>query len=151
MTCWPTRTVSESPICATRMAAVTRSSCRSEISAAASDEMIFARTTSPATPSTVISSMPLTTCAAVITPPLLSGALDPVPPDLQDVPPIGDLERPGRVLLHEHHRETAPRQRDDRLEHIVDEARGEPERRLVQHHHLGLHHEGASHREHLLL
>ena len=38
MTCWPTRTASESPIRATRMAAVTRSSCRSETSAAASAE-----------------------------------------------------------------------------------------------------------------
>ncbi len=93
MTCWPTRTVSESPICATRMAAVTRSSCRSEISAAASDEMIFARTTSPATPSTVISSMPLTTCAAVITLPLLE-IRTPEPVSLKRVTPPALTSRP---------------------------------------------------------
>src|SRR5712664_2884559 len=49
------------------MAFVTRSSCRSETSAAALAERSVARTTSPPMPSTVISSMPLTTWAAVIT------------------------------------------------------------------------------------
>src|SRR5438093_10406 len=76
-----------------RMAAVTRSSCRSEISAAASDEMIFARTTSPATPSTVISSMPLTTCAAVITLPLLE-IRTPEPVSLKRVTPPALTSRP---------------------------------------------------------
>src|SRR5215813_11757149 len=93
MTCWPTRTVSESPILATRMAVGTRSSCRREISAAASDEMIFALTTSPATPSTVISSMPLTTWAAVITLPLLE-IRTPEPVSLKRVTPPALTSRP---------------------------------------------------------
>jgi hypothetical protein len=36
-------------------------------------------------------------------------------------------------------------------EQVVDHLRREPERRLVEHQELGLAHEGASHREHLLL
>src|SRR5882672_5311806 len=71
MTCSPTRIASELDIRATRMAFVTRSSCRSETSAAALAERSVARTTSPPMPSTVISSMPLTTWAAVITRPSL--------------------------------------------------------------------------------
>ena len=93
MTCWPTATVSESPSGATRIAAVTRSSCRSETSAAALAEMMVARTTSPAMPSTVISSMPLTTCAAVITLPL-SEIRTPEPVSLKWVTPPAPTSRP---------------------------------------------------------
>src|SRR5258708_3421704 len=82
---------------------------------------------------------------------VLAPALEAVLPELQDVGAIGDLERARRVLLHQHHREPVPSQPHDRVEHVVDEAWGEPERRLVQHHHPRAHHEGAPHREHLLL
>ena len=71
MTCSPTCTEAELPTRATRMALVTRSSCSNATSAAVSAEKSVARTTSPPMPSTVISSMALTTCAAVITLPSL--------------------------------------------------------------------------------
>jgi len=86
MTCWPTRIVSESPVRATRMALVTRSSCRSETSAPALAEMMVARTTSPSMASTVISSMPLTTWAAVMTLPSLE-TRTPEPVSLKRVTP----------------------------------------------------------------
>src|SRR5213593_1909613 len=93
MTCWPTLIPSESPIRATRMALVTRSSCRSATSAAALAEMIVARTTSPAMPSTVISSMPLTTWAAVITRPSLE-IRTPEPVSLKRMIPAALTSRP---------------------------------------------------------
>ena len=105
MTCWPTCTVSESPIRATRMAVVTRSSCRSETSAAALAEMRVARTTSPPMPSTVISSMPLTTWAAVITLPSPEiRTPEPVSvkrmmPDGPDVAPLAPHDDDGRAGL----------------------------------------------------
>ena len=69
MTCSPTFMEAELPIRATRMAGLTRSSCSSETSAPVLADISFARTTSPPMPSTVISSIPLTTWAAVITRP----------------------------------------------------------------------------------
>ena len=90
MTCWPTRIVSESPVRATRMALVTRSSCRSETSAPALAERMVARTTSPPIPSTVISSMPLTTWAAVMTLPSLE-TRTPEPVSLKRVTPGADV------------------------------------------------------------
>ncbi len=93
MTCWPIRIVSESPVRAARMALVTRSSCRSETSAAALAEMMVARTTSPPMPSTVISSMPLTTWAAVIILPSLE-TRTPEPVSLKRVIPPALTSRP---------------------------------------------------------
>jgi hypothetical protein len=78
------------------MASVTRSSCRTETSAAALAEMMVARTTSPPMPSTVISSMPLTTWAAVITlpcPPSLP-IRTPEPVSLKRVIPAAVTSRP---------------------------------------------------------
>jgi hypothetical protein len=46
-------------------------------------------------------------------------ALEAVPPELEDVAPIGDLEHPGGILLDEHDCEAASRQLDDLVEHPV--------------------------------
>src|ERR1700687_3572236 len=93
MTCWPTRRVSESPIRAPRMALVTRSSCRSETSAAHVAETLAPRTPPPPMPSTVISSMPLTTWAAVMTLPSLE-TRTPEPVSVKRVIPPAPTSRP---------------------------------------------------------
>jgi len=75
------------------MALVTRSSCRSATSAAASAERSFALTFSPPMPSTVISSIPLTTWAAVITRPSWEMST-PEPVSLKWVIPEARTSRP---------------------------------------------------------
>ena len=49
----------------------------------------------------------------------MARALEAVPPELEDVAPIGDLEHPGGILLDEHDGEAASRQLDDLVEHPV--------------------------------
>ena len=52
---------------------------------------------------------------------LATRALEPVPSEFEDVASIGDLERPSGILLDQHDGEAASRQRDDLVEHLVDE------------------------------
>src|SRR6266496_2307131 len=93
MTWSPTRTVPESAIRAGVMAWGTRSIWRSERSAAGSEATILAGTRSPPRASTVISSIALTTCAAVIT--LPSAVIStPEPVSLKRVMPTLLTSRP---------------------------------------------------------
>ena len=67
-----------------------------------------------------------------------------------DVAIVGDFERGGSKLLDEQHRDFFLLQPPDDREHLFDEARRKPHRRLVQQQHLRLKHQRARHRQHLL-
>src|SRR3954452_12095908 len=71
--------------------------------------------------------------------------------ELHDVGLIRDLERGLRVLLDQQHGDAGGTQLGDDAENVGDDDRGEAEARLVQHQELGLAHQRAAHRKHLLL
>ena len=64
---------------------------------------------------------------------------------------VGERDRALRALLDEQHRHPPVADRGERGEHHVDDARREPERRLVEQEHLRLGDERAADRELLLL
>ena len=64
---------------------------------------------------------------------------------------VGERDRALRALLDEQHREAALADRGERVEDDVDDARREPERRLVEEQDVGLRDERARDRELLLL
>src|SRR5499427_4759532 len=73
-------------------------------------------------------------------------------PHLQHVAVVSEVEGHVSVLLHEEdgHALLAVDAADD-VEDVLDELRGEPQRRLVEEHHGGPGHEGTADGEHLLL
>ena len=62
-----------------------------------------------------------------------------------------DVERGGGELLDQQHRHALGAQARDDAEHLVDQDGRQAHRGLVKQHHLGVHHHGARHRQHLLL
>src|ERR1700733_8540159 len=73
------------------------------------------------------------------------------PAVVQHIGAIGDLDRRAHVLLDQQNRNAFAPRRDDDFEHVLDNQRREPLRRLVEHEQLRVQEQGARDRQHLLL
>src|SRR5512139_1215685 len=82
---------------------------------------------------------------------VLPGPLQDDPAVLQDVGPVAHGQRLADVLLHQHDRDPLPVDPFRDLENLLDEDRGEPQRRLVEHQDLRQGHQPPPDGAHLLL